>query len=58
MEQKIRWGIIGLGDIARKFANDLNLVADAEIIAVASRSMDKAKDFAELIPCKTCLWQL
>ena len=46
MEQKIRWGIIGLGGIARKFANDLNLVANAEIIAVASRSMDKAKDFA------------
>ncbi|MDV7140521.1 Gfo/Idh/MocA family oxidoreductase [Maribacter sp. TH_r10] len=47
MGQKIRWGIIGLGGIAQKFANDLNLVDDAEIIAVASRSMDKADAFAK-----------
>ncbi|PIF00130.1 MAG: oxidoreductase [Maribacter sp.] len=47
MEQKIRWGIIGLGRIAHKFASDLNLVDGSEITAVASRSMDKAKVFAE-----------
>ncbi|MBT8300861.1 MAG: Gfo/Idh/MocA family oxidoreductase [Maribacter sp.] len=47
MSVKIKWGIIGLGGIAHKFANDLNLVANAEIVAVASRNMDKAKEFSE-----------
>ncbi len=45
--QKIRWGILGLGGIAHKFANDLNLVENAEITAVASRSVDKAQGFGE-----------
>lgn len=45
MLQKVRWGIIGLGGIAHKFANDLNLVESAEITAVASRNLDKAKEF-------------
>ncbi|MBD1261761.1 Gfo/Idh/MocA family oxidoreductase [Maribacter polysiphoniae] len=52
MEQKIRWGIIGLGGIAHKFANDLNLVDGAEITAVASRSMDKAAVFAKQYQAK------
>lgn len=47
MKDKIRWGIIGLGGIARKFADDLKLVSDGELVAVASRSIDKAKVFAE-----------
>jgi len=47
MSQKIRWGIIGLGGIAQKFANDLNLVESAEITAVASRSLDKAEEFGK-----------
>ncbi len=47
MEQKIRWGIIGLGGIAQKFANDLNLVEGAVISAVASRTLEKAEVFAE-----------
>ena len=45
MEQKIKWGIVGLGGIAHKFAHDLRLVQNAEINSVASRSFDKAKDF-------------
>ncbi|RTE52181.1 gfo/Idh/MocA family oxidoreductase [Arenibacter aquaticus] len=47
MSQKLRWGIIGLGNIAHHFVKDLALVKDASISAVASRSMDKAKAFAE-----------
>lgn len=43
---KIRWGIIGLGKIAHKFAHDLQLVATAELVAVASRDFEKAKVFA------------
>lgn len=46
MERKIKWGIVGLGNIANKFASDLQLVENAEINAVASRSIDKAKEFA------------
>ncbi|MBW8241615.1 Gfo/Idh/MocA family oxidoreductase [Muricauda oceani] len=47
METKIRWGIVGPGKIARKFVSDLLLVDDAEVTAVASRSMERAKEFAE-----------
>jgi predicted dehydrogenase len=43
---KIRWGILGPGKIAKKFSEDLALVADAEITAVASRSLDRAQSFA------------
>ena len=47
MLEKVRWGIIGLGGIAHKFANDLNLVKSAEITAVASRNIEKAEEFRE-----------
>ncbi|WP_299781633.1 Gfo/Idh/MocA family oxidoreductase [uncultured Formosa sp.] len=43
----IRWGIIGLGNIAHKFAKDLLTIKDAQLQAVASRSIDKAREFAE-----------
>ncbi|NKI25140.1 Gfo/Idh/MocA family oxidoreductase [Arenibacter sp. 6A1] len=46
MGQKIRWGIIGLGNIAHHFVKDLAMVNDAEIIAVASRNIVKANEFA------------
>jgi len=45
MKYKVRWGIIGLGSIANKFAKDLQLVAEAELVAVASRSIEKANMF-------------
>jgi predicted dehydrogenase len=41
----IKWGILGAGRIARKFASDLKLVADAELIAVGSRSQQSADEF-------------
>jgi len=50
--EKIKWGIIGLGTIAHQFANDLMLVEEAELVAVASRSFDKAQEFAEKYDCK------
>jgi predicted dehydrogenase len=43
---KIRWGILGCGKIANKFAADLALVDGAELRAVASRDLQKAKTFA------------
>lgn len=42
---KIRWGIMGLGTIAHKFAAGLRAVPDAELVAVASRTKDKAEAF-------------
>jgi predicted dehydrogenase len=44
--RNIRWGIIGLGNIADKFATDLLTVKDAELYAVASRTKQKADNFA------------
>lgn len=46
-ENKIRWGIIGLGRIARLFADDLKLVEEAELVAVASTNASRANDFAK-----------
>ena len=43
----LKWGIIGLGNIAGQFANDLNLVKGSELYAVASRSIDKAEAFKD-----------
>ena len=45
MAEKIRWGILGCGKIAAKFASDLRLVKDAMLVAVASRDADKAAEF-------------
>jgi predicted dehydrogenase len=43
----IKWGIIGLGKIANKFATDLATLENTELVAVASRSQDNATEFAE-----------
>jgi predicted dehydrogenase len=48
MKVKVRWGIVGLGNIAQKFANDLKLLADGELTAVASRDIEKARRFGKL----------
>ena len=48
----IRWGILGCGRIARKFASDLQYVKDAELIAVASRHQATADAFAKEFPAK------
>ncbi|MBT8231298.1 MAG: Gfo/Idh/MocA family oxidoreductase [Saprospiraceae bacterium] len=41
----LNWGIVGLGKIAGKFVTDLSLLNGQRIVAVASRSHDKAKEF-------------
>lgn len=46
MPDKIRWGILGTGIIAGKFATGLAVLPDAEIVAVGSRSQESADAFA------------
>lgn len=46
MEKKFNWGIIGTGSIATAFANDLKVLDDHEIKAVASRTRKKASEFS------------
>ncbi len=49
---KIKWGIIGLGKIAQKLANDLKLIDNAKLEAVASRNLAKADAFAATYDAK------
>jgi predicted dehydrogenase len=45
--KKYNWGIIGAGNIAGQFAEDLKLLPNAELLAVASRSVPRAGAFAK-----------
>lgn len=45
--KKVKWGILGAGGIAHKFAADFcSAVTNGELCAVASRNFDKAGQFA------------
>lgn len=46
MANKVRWGILGCGVIAGQFADDLAYSQHGFLQAVASRSSQKAQDFA------------
>lgn len=46
MKKKYRWGILGAGRIAEKFCTALCAVEGAEILAIASRDLGKAKTYA------------
>jgi predicted dehydrogenase len=48
----IKWGILACGRIAKKFAADLQFVEGAELVAVASRSIERAEAFAKEFPAK------
>ncbi|MFC0775730.1 Gfo/Idh/MocA family protein [Terrimonas alba] len=46
--KKIRWGIIGCGDVTEvKSGPAFNKVADSELIAVMRRNADRAEDYAK-----------
>ncbi len=42
----VRWGIVATGGIATRFVAAMSMVADGEIVGVASRSMDRAQAFS------------
>jgi alpha-L-arabinofuranosidase len=47
MDAKIKWGIIGTGNISGKFAHALNMLPDANLVAGASRDRNTARVFAK-----------
>lgn len=57
MKSVIRWGIIGTGSIAKKFADGLRFLPDAKLTAIGSRTKESAITFGKRydIPnCHTC----
>ena len=48
--EMIRWGILGCGKIARKFAADLTLVTDSKLVAVGARRLETALEFSKEFP--------
>ncbi len=52
MDKTIRWGILGCGKIAKKFASDLQWVKNAQLIAVGAREQTTADAFAKDFPAK------
>lgn len=49
LNNKVNWGIAGLGNIANRFAADLTMYSQyGQLQAVASRQVDKAVQFSEL----------
>ncbi|MFP6901492.1 MAG: Gfo/Idh/MocA family oxidoreductase [Opitutales bacterium] len=47
MNEKIRWGILGSGRIAKALAHGLSVLPDAELAAVGSRSQESADAFGD-----------
>lgn len=47
MVEPIRWGILATGNIASTYVEDLALLDDCQVTAVASRSSERAAAFAE-----------
>lgn len=54
--RKIKWGIIGLGNIANKFAQTVKAMESVELKAVASRNKEKSEAFGKLyeVPSDKC----
>ena len=47
MDKTIHWGILGGGNIANKFATDLQKVSGSVLRAVAARDPERAQKFAK-----------
>ncbi len=46
MAGNIRWGILGPGSIANKFVQGVQFLTDSEVVAVGSRDLGRANEFA------------
>ena len=53
MDENLNWGILGTGNIARKFARDLLVAPGQKLVAVGSRSKESAGKFAHAITVKS-----
>lgn len=53
-DSKLRWGIIGAGNIARKLANAVLLDPSSELVAVASKSLERSQPFADTYQIDAC----
>lgn len=47
MSEKFRWAVMGASDIANKFCNAVSLIPEAEVVAVANRTLSRCQDFAK-----------
>lgn len=45
--KRTKWGIIGSGKIARRFAGDLKLLSGAELVGLVSRNQESSRNFSE-----------
>ncbi|PCJ62636.1 MAG: dehydrogenase [Planctomycetota bacterium] len=54
MSNEFKWGIIGLGNIAKQFATGLSSAEGCKLHAVASRNLDKANEFGEKFDANQC----
>ena len=52
MDKMINWGILGCGNIANKFATDLQTVSGSVLRAVAAQDLDRAQNFAKKTYCR------
>lgn len=50
MNDKISWGILGTGSIAKTFASELPHARSGRLVAVGSRSQESADHFVKLFP--------
>ena len=48
--KKVNWGIIGLGNIANKFADGFKNLENAKLIGISSRNINKLKKI-----CSICI---
>lgn len=44
---KVRWGVLGASNIARRVVADMKRTEGAEVVAVGARTLDRAKAWAE-----------
>src|SRR3954447_24469473 len=47
VNRRLGWAIVGTGGISRTTAGDLHLTENLDLVAVASRTIDNASDFAD-----------